>query len=90
MTSVGNAVKVALLNIVQKERSKEVGIDVLHQFDEIGVVKLKGRRKLHHQLVDTIQELEKDGASLIQILASAKQSTSVGELVSVLDPFSLH
>ena len=90
MAALGNVVKVSLLDIVQEESSKQVGIDVLHQFDQIGVIELERCGELNHQLVDTVEKLEEDRAALVQILASAQQSAPVCELVSELKPLTLH
>ena len=90
VAALGNAVKVSLLNIIEKEGAEQVGIDVLHQFDQIGVIELKRCGKLNHQLVDTVEKLHKDRTAFVQIVASAKQSAPVGKFVPVLQPLSLH
>ena len=90
VTTLGNAVKFSFLDIVQEESSKQVGIDVLHQFDQIGVIELERCGELNHELMDTIKKLEKNRAAFVQILTSTKQSAPVGELVPELEPLPLH
>lgn len=63
---------------------------MLNRFDQVSVVKLKGCRKLAHQLVDTVEKLQKDGATLIGILAASQKPTSVSKLVTELYPLSLN
>jgi len=90
VATLGNAVKVSFLNVVQEESSKKVGINMLHHFDQIGVIELERCGELNHQLMDTVEKLEKNRAAFVQIFASAKQSAPVGELVPELEPLPLH
>ncbi len=53
-------------------------------------VEFKGTGELQKQLVDAVEELEKDWASLVRIVGTFPMTTPVCELVAKLHPFSLH
>lgn len=54
------------------------------------MIKLERGRELLHELVDAIEELEKDGAALVEVVAATEQSAPVSELVTKLEPLALH
>lgn len=62
----------------------------LRNTDQISLVELKLSWVLQGQLVDTVQELEKDRTDLTSIIAVGVMTTSLGELVTKVQPFSLH
>jgi hypothetical protein len=57
MATFGDAMGSALLDRVEQKSAKKIRVNMLHHFDQVSVIKLEGRRKLAHQLVNTVKKL---------------------------------
>ena len=57
MTTFGDAMWRAFLDRVEQESAKEVWVNMLHHFDQVGVIELESRRKLAHELMNTVEKL---------------------------------
>ena len=58
--------------------------------DQESLVELEGAGELSLQLVNTVQPLKKDRAALVQVLRVLPVTTAVGELMTEVQPLSLH
>ena len=62
-----------LLQGVTKERAKEGGVGVLSQLKQVADVELEVTGELEQKLVDAIEELEEDRATLVRVRRAGNQ-----------------
>lgn len=55
-----------------------------------GLIELEGARELPLQLMNAVQPLQEDRATLVQVLRVFSVAASVGELVAKVQPLRLH
>lgn len=68
-------------------RHREVEKGATHQE---GLVELEQAGELFEQLVNTVQPLQEDGTLLAHVVCVLLVATSVSELMTKVQPFSLH
>ena len=79
----------AFVTRVVEERSEEVRVGVLQQFEEEGLGELEGVGSGAPQLVDGVEKLEEDGRAFVGVGCASVQAAPITKLVTKLNPFAL-